>query len=265
MGVHVFYYMCYMFYFIENSYLCNYADENRLYVFDCNMNVVKEKLYKDFEVLDKWFYDNYMALNPGKCNFMFLGSNLLVVEIFVYESFKLKHTSVNKILGVIIDRELKFDRHVKHICKKAGNKLNALTRMVNILNSFQKNTLFKSFIKGRFNYCPLLWKFCSRSSNSLINKIHERALSLTSETNDIPFNELLSINNEVLIHNKNIQILLIEVYKNLNRLSPPMFDLFTARDNIYNLRNFREICCEEKKTILYGYIQGSSAIGITSV
>ena len=41
-----------MFYFIENCYLCNYADDNTLYAFDCNMNVAKEKLYKDFEVLD---------------------------------------------------------------------------------------------------------------------------------------------------------------------------------------------------------------------
>ena len=53
------------FYFIENCYLSNYADDNILYAFDCNMNVVKEKLYKDFMVLDTWFYANYRALNPG--------------------------------------------------------------------------------------------------------------------------------------------------------------------------------------------------------
>ena len=34
----------YVFYFIENCCLCNYADGNILYAFDCNMNVVKEKL-----------------------------------------------------------------------------------------------------------------------------------------------------------------------------------------------------------------------------
>ena len=200
--------------------VCNYADDNILFAFNCSMNVVKEKLYKDFEVLDTWFYNNYMALNPGKCNFMCLGSNLSLDESFVYKNFKLKNTSVIEISGVIIDRELIFDKHVKHICKKAGNELNALTRMANILNLFQKNTLFKSFIKGQFNYCPLLWTFCSRSSDSFINNIHERALSLTtSEINDISFNELLSINNEVSIHNKNIQTLLIEIYKNLNKIS----------------------------------------------
>ena len=125
-----------------------------MYVFDCSMNLVKEKLYKDFEILDTWFYDNYMALNPGKSNFMCLRSNLLLDKTYVYKNFKLKKTSVNEILGVIIDRELKFDKLVKDICKKAGNKLNPLTKMGNILNPLQKNTLFRSFINGQLNYCP---------------------------------------------------------------------------------------------------------------
>ena len=120
-----------------------------------------------------------MAVNPGKCNFMCLGSNLSLNEIFIYKNFELKNISVNEILGVVIDRELKFTKRVKHIFKKAGNKLNALIRVANILNPFQNNTLFKSFIKRQFNYCPFLWMFCSRSSNNLINKIHETALSLT--------------------------------------------------------------------------------------
>ena len=142
-----------------------------------------------------------MTLNPGKCNFICLLSNLSVNEIFVYKNFKQKNTSVNEIFGVIIDKDREFDKHVKHTCKKAGNKLNALIIMVNVLNYFQKNTLFKSFIKDQFNYCPLLGMFCSHSSNNLINKIHKRALSSTSEINDISCNELFSINNEVSIHN----------------------------------------------------------------
>ena len=60
-----------------------------------------------------------MALNPGRCNFLCLGSNLSVDEIFVYKNFKLKKNSVDGILEVIIDRELKFDKHVRHICEKS--------------------------------------------------------------------------------------------------------------------------------------------------
>lgn len=129
-----------------------------------------------------------MTLNPGKCNFICLLSNLSVNEIFVYKNFKQKNTSVNEIFGVIIDKDREFDKNVKHTCKKAGNKLNALIIIVNVLNSFQKYTLFKSFIKDQFNNRPLLWMICSHSSNNLINKIHKRVLSSASEINDIPCN-----------------------------------------------------------------------------
>ena len=73
-----------------------------------------KKNYKDFEVLDTWFYELYMALNPGKCNFMCSGSNLSLDEIFIYKNFKLKNTNVNEILGVITDRELKYSCQTFH-------------------------------------------------------------------------------------------------------------------------------------------------------
>ena len=81
-------------------------------------NIVKEKLYKHFEGTRR-FYDNYVLLNPWKCNFMFLGSNLSVDEIFAYKNFKLKNTSVNEILGVAINNELEFNKYLKHDCKKS--------------------------------------------------------------------------------------------------------------------------------------------------
>ena len=74
----------------------------------------------------------------------------------------------------------------------------------------------------------------SRSSKNLVSKIHERALNLISEINDIPFNELFSIDNEISIHNKNIQTLLIEVYRNLDGLSAlTMLDFFTTLQDKY--------------------------------
>ena len=41
-----------MFYFVENCYLCNHADDNTLYAFECNMNLVNKKLCKNVKVLD---------------------------------------------------------------------------------------------------------------------------------------------------------------------------------------------------------------------
>ena len=42
----------------------------------------------------------------------------------------------------------------------------------------KKNLLFNALEKSQFGFCPLVWMFCSRTSNNMINKVHEWALSL---------------------------------------------------------------------------------------
>ena len=85
---------------------------------------------------------------------MCLGSNLSVDEIFVYKSFNLKNNSVNEILETVIDREINFDKYVKDICKKAGNKLNTLIRIANILNPFSKDDPFQIFHQRSIQLLP---------------------------------------------------------------------------------------------------------------
>ena len=63
----------YIFYFITNCLFCNYADDNTLYAFDRSHEIMKCKLQKDFEILDRWLQQNIMVLTPDKCHFMNFG------------------------------------------------------------------------------------------------------------------------------------------------------------------------------------------------
>ena len=59
---------------------------------------------------------------------------------------------------------MSFDHHVSALCQKAGEKLNALSRLSSILNVQSKRIVYESFIASQFGYCTVLWKFCSVSS-----------------------------------------------------------------------------------------------------
>ena len=74
---------------------------------------------------------------------------------------------------------------IKNICRKAGHKISALLRISPYLDQGKKVLLHKSMIKSQFHYCPLLWMFCSRQSNNLINRVNKKSLRLTykNETN----------------------------------------------------------------------------------
>ena len=73
-------------------------------------------------------------------------------------------------------------------------------------------------VKSQFNYCPLVWMFCPRRSNNLFNKVSERELHITYNDQFTNFKFLLSNLNEITIHQRNLQVLITEIYKIINHI-----------------------------------------------
>ena len=71
-------------------------------------------------------------------------------------------------------------------------------------------------VKSQLNYCPPVWMFCPRRSNNLINIVQERALRIAYNDQQTDFKSLLSNHNEITIHQRNLQVLMIEIYKIIN-------------------------------------------------
>ena len=65
--------------------------------------------------------------------------------------------------------------------------------------------------------------FCSRSSNKKINRLHERALRLVYDDYSSSFETLLERDSSCTIHHHNIQSMLTEIYKSLNKVSAEIF------------------------------------------
>ena len=82
----------------------------------------------------------------------------------------------------------------------------------------------------------------------MINKIHERTLRSILNDHTSDFDALLQTNNDTCNHHRNIQTLMIEIYKMKNNLNPPiMVNMFQRKNNTYNLRNFHEFETKRKK------------------
>ena len=120
-----------------------------------DLELVKSVLVKDFRAVKEWFYENFMILNPNKCHYMCIRKNT-ESDIFKFENVCLENSIEELILGVTIDNKLTFDNHIKSICRKAGQKLSALSRISPYLETDKKGLLFKSMVKSQFNYCSLV-------------------------------------------------------------------------------------------------------------
>ena len=131
-----------------------------------------------------------MVLNSDKCHVICLGQNA-VNQTFVYDNIEMKNSKEEKILRVIIDNKLRFKSRVKNQCKKTSRKIWALSRLINYLKNYKKKMIFNALIKSQFSYCPLVWMFCSRQTNNMINKIHERALRIVLNDHISDFETML--------------------------------------------------------------------------
>ena len=208
-------------YFIQYSVLNNYADDNNLFVIGKNKEDIKSLLLLDFEIVNNWFYENLMIQNPKKSYYMCLGKSLNDNEMPNFNNLIIKSSKEVEFLGRKIDNNLNFNNHIKSICRKAGQKLSILLRISSNLSMKQKKLLYKSMIKSQFNYCPLVWMFCSRQSNNLTNKIHERFLRISYKDQKTSYHNLLETQNKLTIHQRNLQVLMTEIYKIANVVCCP--------------------------------------------
>ena len=211
-----------LFYVFTNTSVCNIADDTTPYACDTDLPSLLSNLEHDTLSAIMWFEANYMKLNQDKCHFLLAGNTpehlwANVGEETIWES------SHEKLLGLVIDKKLNFNKHLAIICKKASAKVTALARMVKIIPLEKKRLLMKAFIESQFSYCPLIWMFCSIKMNKKINHIHERALRLVYNDCITSFNDLLKRDNSVCIHHQNIQKVAIEMFKVKNDLCPKIF------------------------------------------
>ena len=125
-------------------------------------------------------------------------------EIVSVDGISLAASSHEKLLGVTIDSELKFENHITELCLKVSKKINALCRISSFMSLEKRRTLMKAFLESQFHYCPVIWMLHSRTLNNKVNRIHERALRTVYSDYNPSFNELLDKDGSFTIHQSKI-------------------------------------------------------------
>ena len=158
--------ICELLFVDMSSDIANYADDTTLY---------ELTIYKIFN----WFKYNNFKSNATKCHFFVSPYQSATINI---DGSIIKSSNSQKLLGVTIDSNFTFEEHINNLCRKASQKLHALSRISHYLSPNKKSILFKTFVTSQFNYCPLVWMCHSRTLNNRINNKHVRALRIVFKT-----------------------------------------------------------------------------------
>ena len=233
--------------------ICNFADDNTIYFCDSNLNTVIYKLELGMQSCLNWFHYNQLVANPEKFQLMFLGINSDSSLRLRVHNIEIKSQSHVKLLGIEIDNKLRFDLHIRNICSVANKKINCLRRIRNFIDTDQASLLGKAFIMSSFNYCPIIWMFCNKTSGQIMDRVQKRCLKIIFKQYDFSLPQLLEMSGEKSIHDMNIRFLLVEVYKSLHNLSPMFMQTYFQRKSVaYGLRNPQLLVLPPTSTISYG-------------
>ena len=96
-----------------------------------------------------------------------------------------------------------------------------------------------AFFDSQFNYCPLIWMWHNRKLYYKINQLHEKCWCLIYNDKISSYEEL-SKDGSVFMHHKNLQKLVLEIYKVISGLCHEIInEAFQFQiQNHHNLRNY---------------------------
>ena len=79
--------------------------------------------------------------------------------------------------------------------------------------------LMTSIAVSNFLYCHLIWMFCIKFANKEMNRKNNHALRVLYEGYDPSSEQVFEKDRSITVHQKNLQSLMIEIYKTTNQIN----------------------------------------------
>ena len=137
-----------------------------------------------------------------------------------------------------IDSQLNFDEQVSLICKKVNDQLNVMIRFRQLVNTSTLLQLYKVFVLPRFQFCSVVWHFCSSRNSEKLESLNKRALRVVFNDRESTYTQLLDRKAATSLYNLRVQNMLITIHKciHINFFPAYLKDLLTLRLTVYSLR-----------------------------
>ena len=126
------------------------------------MEVISD-LETTIDNLFDWFCCNNFKVNSSKC---YLFPSPFNLKSIIIKNSSIERSSKETFLGITVDNNFTFEKHINELCKKDNEKLDALARCAKYMSTEKRHTLFKAFVFSQFNYCHLVLMFHIKELNN---------------------------------------------------------------------------------------------------
>ena len=194
------------------------------------------------------FLTNKLSLNAGKTKYLIFhkpsacDSIPLRLPTITFNNIEIKRESSVKFLGVIIDENITWNKHIELVENKISKNIGILYRASHYLDKKSLKSIYFSFIHNYVNYCNIAWASTSRTKLDKILKKQKHDVCIIYNKNKSTHSKPLTRDMNAL--NAIFQVLKF-MYKSKHNLNPKVFDnTFTEIHHGYPTRfsrsNFKQ-------------------------
>ena len=140
-----------------------FADDTNLTLSAKTLTELKLALTPELNNLSCWLKANKLSLNVAKTELMIIGSRQSLsaqcddVEIRIDDQIIKNWVDHTKSLGLTIDSQLSWGKHVEQICKKVSSAVGALRRVRPFISKETAIQIYNGLIMPHFDYCSSVW------------------------------------------------------------------------------------------------------------
>ena len=230
---------------ILKNFTSLFADDTKLftYLLELHNNSPSEmvnsshttsSLQDDLNIITQWSENFQMSFNLAKCHVLHLGKKNPKTRYYMYKqhntkttangiSYFLKFHNLDTVqeevdLGVTVDNQLKFSKHVDTKISKANKILGLIRHTFKYLNSDIIISLYKTLVRPHVEYATSVWSPHLKGDRDKIEKLQRRATKLIPELRDKTYEERLRSLNLATLEHRRLRTDLILIYKYTHNL-----------------------------------------------
>ena len=196
------------------SELYLYADDTKVFREICSQDDCIT-LQRDIKLMQEWSEKWLLKFHPEKCKTMRIGrSKVIDFEYKLKESMNpMEKSEAEKDVGVVIDENLNFERHMNEKINKANAVLGAIRRTFQYLDKITFKMLYTSMVRPILEYANPVWCPYKLKHVDMLENVQRRATKLIPGMKDMSYSERLEKLNLPSLSYRRHRGDLIEVYK----------------------------------------------------
>lgn len=193
-----------------------FADDTKIF------NIITDKqdneqLQTDLNKLSDWSDTWLLKFHPDKCKHMHIGKPGPDPDLrYTLKSKQLEHVKEEKDIGVIIDSELNFDRHISEKVNKANSMFALLRRTFQFLDATSFVPLYKSLVRTHLEFASSVWHPYKAKHLDMIENVQRRATKQLPGLKELSYPERLKKLKLPTLSFRRIRGDMIELYKIFN-------------------------------------------------